>query len=81
LPVSTQFIVDLCKVGDHLPRFVRIVRHPLPDDAKVLRCDYDDTTDTWFILVESESFDLVSDGADIPLLDPTEFQTVFREAS
>ena len=68
LQIHIDFLAALCKAGS--PRMARIVANPLPDDAVIVRCGYDEHG--WLnAVVRSESFDPVDPMCEAPVLQPT----------
>jgi hypothetical protein len=60
LDISAQIIADLCK---------RAVKNKLPTDAEVLRVQYDSLTNNFKVVVWSEDYPEIDEGAMIPKLE------------
>lgn len=69
---SVEFFIDMCKRGE---RRVRVVRNAIPDDATFVRAGYDETG-MIRIVVQSESFPDVQQGAVLTVLAPPVFEEI-----
>ena len=62
LGISPELIIAFLQGWKHLYRVIDDV----PDDAHVIRVEWNEPTQTILLVVESESFDMVPAGAEIP---------------
>lgn len=62
IPVTRHALADLFKEKNHLIE----VTDGLPRDAEVVRIDYNSDRDIYYFIVESEEFELVKEGEQIP---------------
>jgi hypothetical protein len=67
LQVSPEFLVDQVKPTVNL-RYYRVLENALPEDAKVIRGQYNRETNAFEMVIESTAFDDVVDGQQIPRL-------------
>lgn len=77
LYVTPEVFVDLCKPGP--PRFVEVAENPLPPDASWVRYGYDCQRNAIQLIVESEAFEPVAEGAHIPQHPTVELRVVQSE--
>lgn len=76
LIVHPQIVIDFCKEG--LDK-IRIVENAIPKDAKYIRCYLNDFTG-WGnigIVIESESFEELQNGDEIPVIKHPTFEKVY----
>lgn len=74
LRASPHLLVHLVTEGP--PRCYHVIENALPPDATALRCTYDYLSDTVQILVASEHFAPVIEGAIPPTLEPPTVTTI-----
>jgi hypothetical protein len=74
--VAPEIFIGLCQPGP--PRWVRIVKHPLPADAVYIRHGAD-AQGNLVLVVWSASFAEVPLGQAMPMLPPTVFELVHAE--
>ena len=76
LIVHPSIFIELCKEG--LDK-IRIVQNAIPNDAKYVRSHLNDYTG-WgniSLVIESESFDNLNDGDEIPVIKHPTFEKVY----
>jgi len=73
LRLSDEFFAEFLKgQKEELPRYFDVIENPLPGDAKFIRAYYQQTTNRFEILIESEDFEDIKDGLPYPnLTEPT----------
>lgn len=76
--VSAQFIIEGLKTSHMLfeSSTYRVIKNALPQDAKFIRAHEDIKTGGFYLIVESSTFDALSDGAEIPLHPPIVIEQV-----
>lgn len=60
LEISAQVIADICK---------RAIKGKLPQDAEILRLNYNALTNNFDVVVYSEEFPEIAEGSQIPKLE------------
>lgn len=80
LLISTELLIDLLNgmKGGFSGRY-KVTENAIPNDAVVVGCRrYDD--ETIQIIIESDDFDEIEDGEDLPILEPPWFEAVQDDA-
>ena len=76
LKITDQLLVEMFKAFNKMDdqwRVFRVLENPLPDDAKPIRCGFDEQG-TLMLVIESDEFDFIEEGYTYPTLEPVIFQ-------
>lgn len=68
LAVASDFLLDLCKVSEWMT--VRVSHNAVASDAHLVKIEYDACRDTYYLVIESESYPPLAEGEPPQLLDP-----------
>ncbi len=68
LPITDM---ELLNLFSHFSEINGIQRIQLPEDAKVVTVHHDPCTKEWLIFLESEKFNIIKEGREIPKLEFT----------
>jgi len=72
LRIATQGIVDMLK-GDVIKMHAKVIKDPIPTDAKVVRMVHDPRKGLMYIELQSDFFPEVPEDGEIPYLE-TQYQ-------
>ena len=75
---TAEALVDVCKPNRMMTRKCKVVKNALPDDAEILRMGHDQTGRLCIVLT-SETFAVVAEGEELPILPDPVFETVYDE--
>ena len=76
VPITPEFLIDIMKHGTD---GVEIVENPLPEDARFVGSSFDPFSLTSLLFVSSESFDEVTENAQVPEHPRTLFRKVYPD--
>lgn len=74
IKLSLQGVIDMLK-GDEVKMHARVIRDPIPTDAKVVRAVYNPKEGVMYVEVSSDFFPEVPEEQDIPYLN-TAYQQI-----